>query len=300
MKYSYFICDVFTDCQFGGNQLAVFPEAMGLTERHMQQIAREFNFAETTFVFPAKEGHTRQVRIFTPAREVPFAGHPNLGTAFILVSQGLVGNPVQESLLEFEEGAGIVLVSVVPDDSGLLHCELTAPQETSLGLEVPVPDVASALSLQVEQVLVQNHLPRVVSVGLPFVIVELCDRSALESARINVEGFDQIARLGIMPDIHMYVRSQDDYDLRARMFGPHDGVPEDAATGSANCALAGLLASLEPQLDGQFSWRIAQGVEMGRPSVLLASAEKQAGRVSEVRIAGNCALFASGEATIGA
>jgi trans-2,3-dihydro-3-hydroxyanthranilate isomerase len=188
---------------------------------------------------------------------------------------------------------------VVPDDSGLLYCELTAPQGIKLGLEVPVPDVATALSLQAGQIAVQKHSPRVASVGLPFVMVELVDRKALESARINAEGFDQIAGLGIMPDIHMYVRSRDEFDLRARMFAPHDGVPEDAATGSANCALAGLLASLEPQPDGQFSWRIAQGVEMGRPSVLHASAEKQAGRVSEVRIAGNCALFASGVATIG-
>jgi trans-2,3-dihydro-3-hydroxyanthranilate isomerase len=298
MKYSYFICDVFTDRQFGGNQLAVFPEATGLSDRRMQQIAREFNFAETTFVFPAKAGHTRHVRIFTPAREVPFAGHPNLGTAFVLVSQDLVGKPGQESVLEFEEGAGIVRVSVVPDTRGLLHCELTAPQGISLGLEVPVADVASALSLGPEQVLTKHHMPRVASVGLPFLMVELCDRKALECARINAEGFDQIAGRGIMPDIHMYVCSQDDFDLRVRMFAPHDGVPEDAATGSANCALAGLLATLEPKADGQFSWRIAQGVEMGRPSVLLASAQKQAGQVTEVRIAGYCALFASGEVTI--
>ena len=302
MNYPYFICDVFTKSQFGGNQLAVFPAAEGLTEGQMQQIAREFNFAETTFVLPAESGHSFRVRIFTPAREVPFAGHPNLGTAFVLVSQNLLGNTfgrnVKSAVLEFEEAAGIVRVSVQEQKNGLLLCELTAPQKIELGLQVPASDVAMALSLHENQIVTSRHLPQLASVGLPFLMVELRDREALQQARINGAGFDKLATMGFMPDLHMYVRSNDDFDLRARMFAPHDGVPEDAATGSANCALAGMLAMMDSHDDASLSWRIAQGVEMGRPSVLLASAEKKAGQVTAVRIAGHCALFASGKVVL--
>ena len=112
VRYRYFICDVFTDTRFGGNQLAVLPEATGLTDGQMQQIAREFNFAETTFVLPAERGHTRRVRIFTPAREVPFAGHPNVGTAFALATAGLLG-PIDGTVtVTFEELAGLVPVVI--------------------------------------------------------------------------------------------------------------------------------------------------------------------------------------------
>lgn len=298
MNYAYFICDVFTERQFGGNQLAVFPHASGLSSGQMQAIAREFNFAETTFVLPAQQGHSRQVRIFTPGRELPFAGHPNIGTAFILVSQGLAGNPQTNTLLEFEEGAGIVPVTVQPDEQGRLLCELTAPQLVTLGSALDVSLVAKALSIGVDDIVTRNHAPQTASVGLPFVMVELRDRSVLERARVNAEGCEQLAALGIMPELHLYVRSADEFDIRARMFAPDLGVPEDAATGSANCALAGLLAALEPVENAELKWRIAQGVEMGRPSLLLASADKRDGQVSAIRIAGYCALFARGEVFI--
>jgi trans-2,3-dihydro-3-hydroxyanthranilate isomerase len=295
MTYHYYICDVFTDRQFGGNQLAVFPEADGLDTIQMQAIAREFNFAETTFVLPPQQGHTRQVRIFTPARELPFAGHPNIGTAFILVSQGLAGNPQANSRLEFEEIAGLVPVTVKPDEQGRLLCELTAPQAVSLGPPLDVQVVAKALSLAPGDIVTRHHPPQTASVGMPFVMVELSDRSALERARVNAEGCDQLAALGVEPALHLYVRSQDEFDIRARMFAPELGVAEDAATGSANCALAGLLAQLDGRASGEWAWRIAQGVEMGRPSLLLASVDKQPGQVGVVRIAGYCALFAQGQ-----
>src|SRR4026209_3033075 len=112
MRSRYSICDVFTDTRFGGNQLAVLPEASGLSDRQMQQIAREFNFSESTFVFPAEAGHTRKVRIFTPSTEIPFAGHPNVGTAFVLATTGGFG-PIEESVtVTFEEKAGLVPISI--------------------------------------------------------------------------------------------------------------------------------------------------------------------------------------------
>src|SRR5215468_595773 len=132
MRYRYFLCDVFTDRRFGGNQLAVLPEAQGLSDRQMQQIAREFNFSESAFVFPPEHGHTRRVRIFTPATEVPFAGHPNVGTAFVLAASGALG-PLDSSIsVTFEEKAGLVPITIRRRDNRIL-CELSAPQRLSLG-----------------------------------------------------------------------------------------------------------------------------------------------------------------------
>jgi trans-2,3-dihydro-3-hydroxyanthranilate isomerase len=133
------------------------------------------------------------------------------------------------------------------------------------------------------------------SVGLPFVMVELRDRSALEKASINAGGFEQIAALGVMPDIHLYVQSHDEFDVRARMFAPHDGVPEDPATGSANCALAGLLGHFHLSESGMLEWRIAQGVEMGRPSDLQARVEKLDGKVVSSWIGGSCVMVSEGQ-----
>ena len=140
----------------------------------------------------------------------------------------------------------------------------------------------------------KNHSPQVASVGLPFVFVELKDRAALKLARINMSGFEALAAQDVMPDIYFYIRSSDEFDIRARMFAPMSGVPEDPATGSANCALAGLLAHNSPDSNGNFSWRIAQGVEMGRPSTLVARAEKKDGVVATTRIGGATVLVSEG------
>jgi trans-2,3-dihydro-3-hydroxyanthranilate isomerase len=146
MRYQYYICDVFTDTRFGGNQLAVIPFAEGLTTEQMQQITREFNFAESTFVLPAKSGHTRHVRIFTPAKEIPFAGHPNVGTAFTLAATGGFGEIREPMTVTFEEKAGIVPIRIERRGKGFF-CELTAPEKLSLGKRVSPRSVAAAVSL---------------------------------------------------------------------------------------------------------------------------------------------------------
>ena len=293
MGYRYYICDVFTDTRFGGNQLAVLPDAVGLSDRQMQQITREFNFSETTFVLPAERGHARRVRIFTPTTEIPFAGHPNVGTAFVLATTGQFG-PIEKPIsVTFEEKAGLVPVSIRRRD-GTLWCELSAPERLSLAKAVSAESLASAVSLAPSDVVTTTHLPQVASVGLPFLMAELTDRAALERARINPPGFDAISAQGIRPDIHLYTRSADEFDIRARMFAPYDGVPEDPATGSANCALAGLLSHYDHSTGGTLSWRIAQGVEMGRPSVLEASADKRDGVVQATRVGGASVLVSEG------
>jgi trans-2,3-dihydro-3-hydroxyanthranilate isomerase len=294
VNYHYYICDVFTETRFGGNQLAVLPKAEGLSDEQMQQIAREFNFSETSFVFPPRKGHTRHVRIFTPAREVPFAGHPNVGTAFVLAATGQVGEIGETFTVVFEEAAGLVPIEIRTAGGKVSSCELTAPEAFSLGKNIPVEMAASALSLDPDDILTATHPPQVASAGLPFVMVELKDRAALERAKINMSGFDAIQTEGIMPDIYFYTQASDGFDIRARMFGPLSGVPEDPATGSANCALAGLLAHHDKKPSGSFSWRIAQGVEMGRPSILIARAKKQDGVVEKTWVGGSAVLVSEG------
>jgi len=298
MRYRFATCDVFTATRFGGNQLAVLPAASGLSDRRMQQIAREFNFAETTFVLPPEAGHTRRVRIFTPATEVPFAGHPNVGTAFVLASLGELGPLDGSTQVVFEERAGLVPVTIERRD-GLIRCELSAPERLTVGRSLDAETLARAVSLRAEDVVMRTHPPQIASVGLRFLVAELRDRAALERARAAVDRLEAFAGDGMTPDVLLYVRTNDDFDIRARMFAPLDGVPEDPATGSANAALGALLAAYDPAAAGSFRWRIAQGVEMGRPSLLEVAAEKRDGEVTEARVGGTSVLVSEGEIDVG-
>ena len=287
MRYRFYTCDVFTDIRFGGNQLAVLPQAEGLTGGQMQQIAREFNFAETAFVLPPESGHTRRVRIFTPACEVPFAGHPNIGTAAMLAAHGEFGEFGATLGVTFEETAGLVPITIERRHAGRFWCELAAPETLSLGPTVPTSVVAAAASITEDDVRTATHQPQAASVGLAFLLAELRDRRALERARPNVSGLDRMGSSEFgQPYLHLYVRTNDGFDLRTRQFCSSDPLLEDPATGSANAALAGLLAHYDRSGTGQHRWRIAQGVEMGRPSVLEARTDKRDGRVVNVWIAG--------------
>jgi len=294
VRYRYYICDVFTGSRFGGNQLAVLPDARGLSGAQMQQITREFNFSESAFVLPAESGHTRRVRIFTPAREIPFAGHPNIGTAFVLAKTGAFGDLDGPLEVRFEEGAGVVPISIRQGDEGVIHCELTAPQGLSLGRSFATEEIAAALSLLPGDIDTSTHPPLEASAGLAFVMVRLRDIDALGQAAANIAAVRELETTDGRPSIFMYVPGAGNFDFQARMFAPLSGVAEDPATGSANCALAGLLAHLEPARDGDFAWRVCQGVEMGRPSVLDARAEKRDGQVSRIRIGGTSVMFGDG------
>lgn len=277
--------DVFTDRLFGGNPLAVVLDGRGLTTERMQSIAREFNYSETTFVLPPDDpAHTARVRIFTPGIELPFAGHPNVGTAFVLARRGeIFGKRVATPLL-FEEKAGLVAVDV--DRMG--KATFTAPQPLLIGDTVAPELVSPCLSLEPADIVTDRHLPTVASVGLGFLMVEVASRAALTRARIDQRAFAENVPLDIAAGIHFYLHTgdDDDVDVRARMFSPVDGVGEDPATGSANAALAGFLAALDPLEDMTLEIRIAQGVEMGRPSLLEATATKESNRIAEVRIGG--------------
>lgn len=302
MRYRYYTCDVFTARRFGGNPLAVLPDATGLSGEEMQRIAREFNYSETTFVLPPDDAaHTRKVRIFTPGAEIPFAGHPNVGTAFVLAAIGAVPTRGAETAVVFEEGAGPVLVAIRCRDGRPVECELTAPQPLALGATPPVEAVAESVGLSPNAVVTRTHPPRVASAGLPFLCVELRDRAVLARARVLQEAHGALMEAISAEGILLYTRDTGEpgVDLRARMYAPLHGVAEDPATGSANVALAGLLAASAPEPDGAFAWRIAQGVEMGRPSLLEASAIKRGGEVEAIRIGGRSVLVCEGWIDVG-
>lgn len=304
MKYRYYTCDVFTETRFGGNQLAVLPKAEGLSDQQMQQITREFNYSETSFVLSPEAGQTRKVRIFTPAREIPFAGHPNVGTAFVLASTGEFGQIQSSQTVTFEEKAGLVPIGIQATNGRVTSCELTAPQEFSIGQSVSAELVAAAVCLQQNDLVTKAHPPQVASAGLPFLFAEVKDLSALERSRVNMAGFEGLrdrlsegngSALGsIRASVYLYARTEKDSTLQARMFAPLSGVFEDPATGSAACAIAGLLSHLDERTSGEFAWRIAQGVEMGRPSALCARAMKTDGVVRKMFVGGACVLVSEG------
>lgn len=294
MRYKYFICDVFTHQRFEGNQLAVFPDAQGLSELQMQAIAKEFNFSETTFVFPPEYGQTRKVRIFTPTTEVPFAGHPNIGTAFALANEGLFGDIKETVEVIFEEKAGLVPVTITLDSSNQIWCELSAPEPLTIGDFMPAVMVAKTLSLNEVDIVTNTHSPEVASVGLPFLFVEIASLSALQTAQINTSELDKLIKKKVPSYIHLYCRKVEGFDIRARMFAPLDGVFEDPATGSANCALIALLTHYDSGSDSDCKWKISQGTEIGRPSVLYGRTQKRNGEITGVWIGGNSVLVSKG------
>ncbi|MGF1625866.1 MAG: PhzF family phenazine biosynthesis protein [Alphaproteobacteria bacterium] len=297
MPYAYLTVDVFTDAAFGGNPLAVVTDARGLSDARMQQVAAEFGYSETTFLLPPVDpAHTAHVRIFTPTREVPFAGHPNVGTGLVVAWQGSCFERPVTDMLTFEEGAGLVPVAIGRDARGRPdRATLTAPQRLSIGPEAEVAAVAACCSLDTRQIDVGAHPPTAASVGLAFVIARVADRAALTAAKPDIAAFTRHAPAMPAPDILLYTGGDGrEADVHARMFAPLDGVIEDPATGSANAALVGLLAQLDPRSDCALSLRIVQGEDMGRPSLLQASARKVFGTVEEILVGGGAVQMMSG------
>jgi trans-2,3-dihydro-3-hydroxyanthranilate isomerase len=297
MKLNFVTVDVFTGAQFAGNPLGVVLNAEGLTGGEMQAIAAEFNLAETTFVLPPKDpANTAEVRIFTPRYEMPFAGHPNVGTAFALARAGQsYGRAIEGERVVFEEKAGLVPITILKDGPAVTGARLASPQSLAVGAEVPSELIASACSLSVDDIETRHHQPCIASCGAPFILAELKSRDKLAEARARPEIFErEIAKLPVT-SLFIYTQvSESGLDIRARMFAPHHGIPEDPATGSANVALIGLLASLRPERDLRLTKSIAQGVEMGRPSLLHAEAEKKDGVVTATYIGGRCVPVMSG------
>ena len=297
MKRQFVTVDVFTDRKFGGNPLAVFPDAEGLSTGQMQAIAAEFNYAETTFVLPPKDSrHTAEVRIFTPKAEMPFAGHPNVGTAFVLARLG----KAKGERLVFEEKAGLVIMDVSYEGGNVVATRLAAPQPFTAGETITPELVAQACGLAADQIETGTHRPLVASTGNNFVFAEVKSRAALKAASCTTDVFARHLTMERAVGVHLYVAAHEHgVAIQSRMFAPLYGVPEDPATGSANVSLIGLLAHLDKRADLTLSRTIGQGFDMGRPSILEASAEKKSGKVTATYIGGRCVPMLSGEIDLG-
>jgi trans-2,3-dihydro-3-hydroxyanthranilate isomerase len=303
MQLNFVTVDVFTDRPFGGNPLAVVPDARGVATEQMQAIAAEFNLSETTFVLPPDDpAHTARVRIFTPRAELPFAGHPNVGTAFVLAtaaSAAGAARPAAGDSMIFEEKAGLVPVTLLRDGVAVTGARLAAPQYLSVGETIARETVAAACSLTADDIDARLHAPCIASCGAPMVFAAVASRAALAAARPRPDVFAEHFPASHVVGIHLYVEAASpSADIEARMFAPLHGIVEDPATGAANVTLAALLASLATEPDVRLERRISQGVHVGRPSLLVASAEKQGGRVVAAHVGGNCVLVMGGVITL--
>jgi trans-2,3-dihydro-3-hydroxyanthranilate isomerase len=285
------IVDVFTERPFAGNQLAVVTDARGLDTAAMQAIAREFNFAETTFLLPPDDpANTARVRIFTPAEEMPFAGHPNVGTAYVLGRMGaLFGRPAGDRMV-FEEPAGLVRVALLKADGAVTGARCRAPRALSIGARVEPAIIAELAGLSRADILTGGFTPCFASVGAEFLLAEVT-ADALERACPDTAAFaaheGRIGQSAGLMGLHLHVRdSNDPARLDVRMFAPLSGVTEDAATGSAAAVLGAFLQQMNPQ---QTHFLVAQGRHIGRPSEIRVDA-----RPGEVWIGGACAPFARG------
>jgi trans-2,3-dihydro-3-hydroxyanthranilate isomerase len=295
MTHRFIITDVFTDRPFGGNQLAVFPDGAGIPDALMQSYAHELNFSETTFVLPPrKPGHTHRVRIFTPHGELPFAGHPNIGTAVVLATLAKQSGQGGTARFVFDEDVGTVNVSAESgDERG--HAELTLDGGAEIrDCDIDRATLARMLSLPEDRI--GPRTPWMAGIGIRFCCIPLADFDAVASAK-----FDTATWRELFPETawarQIYAIAGDfapGGTLKVRMWGPSVGVAEDPATGSAAGVLAASLAASLPERDGHFAWSIEQGAELGRPSYIAASAEKRDGLVVSTRVSGNAVIVGEG------
>jgi trans-2,3-dihydro-3-hydroxyanthranilate isomerase len=300
-RFRFVTVDVFTDRRFGGNQLAVFPDARGMSDAEMQALAAEFNLSETTFVLPPEDpANTARVRIFTRTAELPFAGHPNVGTGFVLAGMGHDGGT---GTLRFEEIAGLVEVRVErgADGGAVTGATIAAPQPLSTAPGPSAAVVAACAGLAEAEVLTAAHPPMLASVGNAFVVAEVAPEALTRAApdpaafRAALEGWRGGGTAPLRLALYLYARSGDPGRVRARMFAPLGGTFEDAATGSAAAPLSALLLSLSGA--GEHALEVVQGVEMGRPSLLRTTARRGPDGI-RATVGGGCVPVLEGEAIL--
>ena len=301
MARQYAIYDVFTDRKLAGNPLAVIFDGAGLSDEMMQMIAGEMNLSETVFVQPADHAsHTARIRIFTPGRELPFAGHPTVGAAVALAERAYSG-----------EAANMDLVSVLEETIGPVRCAVRVrPGEASFAEfdlprlssrhELPLDrqGLADALSVKASAIGFENHVPMVWSAGVPFLLVPLHDLATIESVEFEPQLWERVAPMseGRLTSAYIYCRGGVHHAAKfhARMFSPDMGIHEDPATGSAVAALSGAIHHFDGLPDGHHPILIEQGVEMGRPSHIHLHIDVKDGTVSRARIGGHAVRLAVG------
>lgn len=294
MKRRFFTLDVFTQRKFTGNPLAVVLEPEGLDTAAMQAIAREFGHPETVFVFPPANGeHRAALRIFTPAAELPFAGHPTVGTAVLLAT--LDGGTAREFVLE--EKVGNVPCRFEPRVADVGYVRFTIPSLPSVTGDLPgKADIASALSVAPEDIGIDGMAPARWSAGNPFSFVPLKSLDAIARCRPDPAHFEKVLGIGGPAKVYMFCEqaAEAGNDFHGRMFAPGVGTPEDPATGSAAAAFAGLLAASGRYGDGEHLVRIEQGYEMRRPSLIELGLSIQGGKLASATIGGPAVIVTEG------
>lgn len=286
--YAFSTLDVFTDTLFGGNPLAVFHDADDLAPEHMQAIAQELNLSETVFILrPRSPAAVRRLRIFTPGVELPFAGHPTIGTALLLADLGVVE---PEGTFTLEEAAGLIEVSIA-GVAGAPTATLTAAgRPTVQACPATQRDLAHMLGLEVDDLVVNDVTPTLASAGVPFVLVGVRDLDALNRARMHPDRWPTVLR--DRPQ-HVYVVALPDAGgVHARMFAPSMNIVEDPATGAAASALAAALG--RGRADGTHRWTVTQGVQMNRRSRLDIEAVVEDRAVTAVRVGGQAVRVSDG------
>ena len=292
-ELNYYLVDVFTASQFEGNQLAVFPEPSDLSEELMQKIANEFNLSETTFVFPSdKDNCDCKVKIFTPQRELPMAGHPTIGTAFTLLQYELI-KPKNKNYLVFEEGVGPVKVEF----------ELKNGKPSLIFMNQPIPEFGSIFSgtskiaelLSLNKADVSSDLPiQVISSGVPFLFVPLNSIEAVKNAKVRIDLLDKVLKGFETMQLFIFTTETEHKDslVHCRMFAPSFGIVEDPATGSAHGPLGAYLVKYGLS-DGK-RFISEQGFEMGRPSIINVEVKHNKGKITNVKVGGNCVMVGKG------
>jgi trans-2,3-dihydro-3-hydroxyanthranilate isomerase len=300
-KVAFTMVDVFTSRRFGGNQLAVFTDAAALTPLEMQALAREMNFSESTFVTAAEvSGALRRVRIFTPQREIPMAGHPTVGTTWVLASRGNIALDSASVDAILQLGIGPVTVSIETADGKPAFVWMTHHAAELGAIRRDRVRIAKALGVSAADI--RDDLPiQIASTGIPFIFVPLKTLDALARCAPNEAALGKLFKAGEprLP-IHMFVaNASGEFGVRARMFAPHtDGIPEDPATGGA-AAPFGAYAARHGLIDASgATFTISQGVEMGRPSDIRVEVRRRVDGSLGIRIGGRCAIVASGEFTL--
>jgi len=291
MRRRFVTLDVFTDRRFAGNPLAVVLEPDGLDSAAMQAIAREFNLSETVFVLPpADSRHRARLRIFTPANELPFAGHPTVGTAVLI---GAIHAPGEAREIVLEEGIGPVHCRVEPLGSGCGFARFELPKlAQEIGPAAEASLIASALGLELKDIGFDRYVPARWSAGNEFTFVPVRGRDAVARSRPNTNRWEAAFGDGIGAFVFCGEPVEATNAFHARMFAPRLGIREDPATGSAVAALAGLVA--RGLSDGEHELGIEQGYEMGRPSLIALTISIRAGALAAGAVGGRAVMVSEG------